>query len=321
MHSRAVCLTFVCMNRAQGYREHTSCIACGSNELRSINGYERHHLARCKTCGLVFIDRIPEADELAGFYSQYAYSSDPWISPITIRRYEDLLDRFEPYRQTGRIFDTGCGAGHFLAVARKRGWEVFGNEFSPAAVRLCRDKGITMIQGALTAPEQLPEGVRSMESLAGTFDVVTSFEVIEHINNPNSDLQAMRALLRTGGATYITTPNFNALSRFWLKADYNVIGYPEHLTYYTQATLKDALLRNGFTKPRVWTDGISFTRIAKSRQPQSHVKIGAAAAPDEQLRAKTETHWFWKRVKQFANAVFRLTGTGANLKAFAERRV
>ncbi len=320
MHSRADCLTFVYMNQAEGFRVHSNCIACGAANLRSIAGYERHHLGRCGSCGLTFVLRIPEAHELEAFYSRYSYGSDPWISPITIRRYEALLDRFEAYRKTGRIFDTGCGAGHFLAVARRRGWEVYGNEFSPAAVRLCSDKGIAMIQGALTAPEAFPEGVASMQELAGSFDVVTSFEVIEHINNPNEDLQAMRALLRPGGATYITTPNFNALSRFWLKADYNVIGYPEHLTYYTRKSLRAALHRNGFCSTHVVTDGISFTRIAKSRKPSSSHKIGGANAPDEQFRAKTETHWFWKAVKRVANTLFKVTGTGSNLKAFAERR-
>lgn len=319
MYSLDDYLTFVGMNQAEGYLIHPKCIACGSKRMHPIVGYERHHLGKCASCGLVFVLRIPEKQELETFYSRYSYSKDPWISPITIKRYEALLDRFEPYRKTGRIFDTGCGAGHFLAVARRRGWEVYGNEFSPAAVRLCNAKGITMIQGALTAPEQLPDGLSSMASLAGTFDVVTSFEVIEHIHNPNEDLQAMRTLLRKGGVTYITTPNFNALSRYWLKADYNVIGYPEHLTYYTRATLKMALQRNGFAQPKVWSDGISLTRIAKSRNPKQAVKIGGAEAPDEQLRARTESHWFWKTVKQLANGIFRITGTGANLKAFAER--
>ncbi len=299
------------------WEEHTHCIACESEHLRPLQKYTEQYLVRCRSCGVVFPQRIPTARELSEFYATYAYSADPWISPITVKRYHALLDTFEPYRKTGRILDTGCGAGHFLAVARERGWEVYGNEFSPAAVHICEAKGIAMVHGALDNPERVPDG---FSALAGGFDVVTSFEVLEHVNTPLGDLRILHRLLRDGGLLYITTPNFNALARLWLGVKYNVLNYPEHLGHFTLKSLDSTLKRAGFTRLRSWSEGISISRIAGSRDPEAGVRIGDESAPDERFRQRTETHWFWRRVKQFVNALFRFTGTGSGLKGMYVKR-
>lgn len=285
---------------------------CNCANIVPLQGYERHFLSRCTACKFTFVKRIPSSSELDAFYGKYAYSSDPWISPITLKRYNELLDSFEPYRKSNRLIDIGCGAGHFLGVALTRGWEVYGSEFSPAALALCRAKGITMVEGSITNPSFQPDGFSALE---GSFDVVTSFEVIEHINNPQQDVAAIAKLLRPGGLHYCTTPNFNAFGRLWLKADYNVIGYPEHLSYYTKPTLHRIFSMHNLKRLSLVTEGISITRIHKSRGEEKHIKIGAAEAPDEKLRERTENHFFWSRVKRFVNFVFRLTGTGATLKA------
>ena len=57
-----------------------------------------------------------------------------------------------------------------------------------------------------------------------SFDIVCSFEVIEHINNPREELSNFNKLLRPGGLVYCTTPNFNAVERYQLGSDWNVLG-------------------------------------------------------------------------------------------------
>ena len=100
-------------------------------------------------------------------------------------------------------------------------------------MEICSKKGIYMKKGVLN-----PKDYNSQE-----FDVITSFEVIEHINNPREELQNFYKILRKGGMVYCTTPNFNSLLRYRLKEKYNVICYPEHLSYYTPKTLKYVLKR------------------------------------------------------------------------------
>jgi 2-polyprenyl-3-methyl-5-hydroxy-6-metoxy-1,4-benzoquinol methylase len=65
-----------------------------------------------------------------------------------------------------------------LEVAKRKGWEVYGTEYTDEAVAICAAKGINMIKGKLNPAHYAAE----------SFDIITSFEVIEHINNPNEEL-------------------------------------------------------------------------------------------------------------------------------------
>jgi len=182
-----------------GQRELTNCICCGSNQLNPLKSFENASLVKCASCSMVFSSRNPTIVELESHYQ--GYGRNDYLSPITIKRYNEILDQFEKVRKTNRLLDVGCGIGYFLEVAKKRGWEVYGTEFTDEAIRICQTKGIQMQQGVLN-----PQNY-SVES----FDVITSFEVIEHINTPNAEMKNITSLLRKGGYFYVTTPNFNSL--------------------------------------------------------------------------------------------------------------
>ncbi len=206
-------------------------------------------MVKCLACSFVFAQRIPTVAELEKHYE--GYRRNDYLSPLTIKRYEELLDKLEPYRKTNNLIDVGCGIGYFLEVAKKRGWNVYGTEYTDSAVEICESKGISMKKGELN-PDNYPEGF---------FDIITSFEVIEHINNPCQELLKFNKILRVGGCVYITTPNFNSLLRYVLKQDYSVITYPDHLSYYTPKTLKKVFSDNGFHKKWIKTIGISITLL------------------------------------------------------------
>jgi len=199
--------------------------------------YSRAYLVKCNSCTLVFGQRIPSESELATHYAGYTRNNS--ISPITVKRYEELLDEFEPFRKTNRILDIGCGDGHFLAVAKAKGWEVYGTEFTDEAVSAGKSKGITIYKGRI-------------QDYAGPseFDIITSFEVLEHINDCGEHAQYVFSLLRKGGQFYFTTPNFNSLSRRLLGAKWKMIEYPEHLSYYTVRSIDSILNRAGLFKAK-----------------------------------------------------------------------
>ncbi len=286
--------------------KHKNCFVCGGKELKKLGKYYiKHELVKCKSCGFVFNENIPSLDELNKHYSHYSYGSEGYLSPITIKSYNSLLDEFEKYRKVGRILDVGCGRGWFLVEARKRGWEVYGTEYSEKAVELCKSAGIKMFQGELD--------VNNFDGIE--FDVITSFEVIEHINNPNEDLQKIHSLLRKEGLFYCTTPNFNSLMRYYLKEDYNVIGYPEHLSYYTKKTLNNVLVKNGFKKSKFLTTGISITRIKTSKK-KSTEKYVSKTSSDEILRQNIDSKWYLGIAKKIANKTLTFTNTGMTLKGY-----
>jgi 2-polyprenyl-3-methyl-5-hydroxy-6-metoxy-1,4-benzoquinol methylase len=211
----------------------------------------------------------------------------------------------EPFRKTGRLLDIGCGIGFFLDEAKKRGWAVYGTEYSERLIGLLREKGITIHEGQLNS-ENYEEGF---------FDVVTSFEVIEHINNPTSEVTEINKLIRKGGLVYLTTPNFNSLLRRKLKIKYNVINYPEHLSYYTPSTIARLFTSNGFKKWKVETTGISLTRLRTS-QGTSAQKYVSASSDDEKLRQQMDEKWYLGLVKKIVNSSLTAIGSGDSLKGW-----
>ena len=283
--------------------EHKKCLVCESEKLNPLKGFEKHHLCQCGSCGFVFCKPIPTKEELDAVYE--GYGRNDYLSDLTIQAYEQVLDSFEPYRKTNKLIDVGCGIGYFLEVAKRRGWEVYGTEFTEEAVKICEAKGAKMELGVLN-----PENYE-----AESFDVVCSFEVIEHINNPREELANFYKLLRSGGLVYCTTPNFNAVERYQLGANWNVLGYPEHLSYYTPKTLRRVYKETGFKTKKVLATGVSLTRIKKSQGKSNQATI-SETSDDEKLRNQIAGNPLLGIAKDIINWKLTLFGVGNSLKGW-----
>lgn len=283
--------------------QQTNCIICNSDKLTTLLGYEKAHLCQCDSCDLVFARKTPSAEELNTYYKNYGTNN--YLSPLTIKRYNELLDTFEHFRKTSKILDVGCGIGYFLIEAKKRGWEVYGTELSIESADICLDKGINIEKGVLNAENYEPQ----------MFDIITSFEVIEHINNPLIELEHFNAILRRGGLVYVTTPNFNSMLRYRLKAAYNIITYPEHLTYYTPKTLQTVFELSGFEKLKIETTGISLTRLRTSTG-KSNQEIISAKSDDEKIRNRMDNKRHLKFMKKVINSTLTVLGLGDSLKGW-----
>lgn len=288
-------------------KEHTQCLISGSTDLQRLKGYEEPNLVKSKPLGFVFSKSIPTGEELVKHYEKY--SREDYLSPVTIKRYDELLAMFEKYRKTNRILDVGCGVGYFLQHAATKGWEVYGTEFTDAAVASCEAKGILMKQGPLSTDWYEKE----------SFDVITSFEVLEHINNPVPEVSNFYKLLRKGGVLYFTTPNFNCFERFWLKSKYSVICYPEHLCYYTPKTVNFLMNKIGFAKVSLKTSGISLSRLSTSYNNEQETVIEnkqliSSTTKDERLRVWTENFFIGNFVKRVINGVLNTFNIGNSIK-------
>jgi SAM-dependent methyltransferase len=286
---------------------HTNCLICGSRHLRPLYPYQAIRLVQCGSCRFTFSGIIPSHQELESLYS--GYGRDDYLSPVTIKRFHEILNRLEKFRKTNRMLDVGCGIGYFLEAAKERGWNVYGTEFTDEAVTICRNKGIQMQQGKLNAANYDP----------GSFDIIVSIEVIEHINNPSEEVEQFRRLLRPGGAVYLTTPNFNSLSRRILQSKWNVLSYPEHLCYYTPGTINELFKRHGFRRLRIDTSGISISRL-KSGIKSTPEKSVSPESDDEAIRRTLESSRILLWLKSAANKVLSLMKAGDSIKATFVKR-
>lgn len=283
--------------------EHHKCLVCASKVLLDLNDYMDHHLSQCKKCGFVFAKKIPSDKELEEHYK--GYGRNDYLSPITIKRYNELLNTFEEFRKTNKILDVGCGIGYFLEVAKERGWDVYGTEYTDEAIQICSSKGINMQKGILSSRNYQNE----------EFDIITSFEVIEHINNPIDELTNFYKVLRKGGLVYLTTPNFNSLLRYRLKSEYNVICYPEHLSYYTPKTLKKLFTCVDFKTKKIESTGISLTRLKTSKGVSKQSFI-SKESDDEKIRSQIENKKHLQFLKYLVNRILTIIGKGDALKGY-----
>lgn len=285
---------------------HTACILCRNTGLEKLKGYDQAGLVKCSNCHFVFSCFVPSIQTLIDHYE--GYPRNRAISPITLKRYDDLSDELKKYGKENNWIDVGCGSGDLLYQVQKRGWNVFGTEFTDSAVQICKDKGISMHKGPLNTSEYKSD----------FFDVITSIEVLEHINNPHEEIENFRRILRPGGVLYITTPNFNSISRRILKDRWHIITYPEHLCYYSARSLDKLLTDHQFKKVYIKTNGLDPSHFLK--QLRSTLRLRNNPTPRhsddlETIRKITEHNKLGSVVKTYVNRLLHYTGMGDTLKA------
>ncbi len=196
-------------------------------------------LLRCPQCGLVTTWPRLGRSELEEYYRpEYwgrANAGDlSWVRRDQASR-TSFLGRF---RQSGRILDVGCGLGLFLLALDPARWDRYGLEVMPAAFReaqrrLGADRIVTQDLSAAVLP-------------GAQFDVITFWDVLEHLPNPADALKQAFRLLRPGGLLLVRAPNFASYLAQRFGADWYELSLPYHLFHFTPATLTRMLETAGF---------------------------------------------------------------------------
>ncbi len=200
-------------------------------------------LFRCLMCKCVFQPFPGGSSALL-----QAYADQPcdtlYLSEAAGRRicFQAILQRIEKYVPKGTLLDVGAGVGLFLNEARQRGWSIAGVELSQAAVNTAESQfNIHLIQGDITRLADYPDA---------SFDVVTAFDVAEHLESPTLLFREAHRLLRPHGLFIWTTPNYDSLARRLLRSKwYNIL--PFHLVYFTKRSIRYVEMQYGFRLKRL----------------------------------------------------------------------
>lgn len=195
-------------------------------------------IVRCETCGLQQSNPRDQAATILQVYRQLddpAYSSEEIHRRWTARRYARLLQRFAP--SPGKLLDVGCSTGLFLQEAQSSGWAVWGLEPSQAATALARQR--------LPNATILCSPIEDTEFPPASFDAITLWDVLEHLESPRQALLRLNSWLRPKGLLLVNLPNAASwparlLGRHW------VLLLREHLWYFTPATYRLLLEKTGF---------------------------------------------------------------------------
>ncbi|MDZ4750290.1 MAG: class I SAM-dependent methyltransferase [Flavobacteriales bacterium] len=282
---------------------HQSCPTCESSNIRKVNQFIIKDIWRCGDCDLAFFANKASNAEISAFYA--TYPRDHYESSITALRYNNLLTEFEQLSGGRKILDYGCNSGFFLDVARKSGWNAIGAEISSEAREICQKRNLEVMD--LDRFYKMPA--------VPILDVITSFEVIEHMTYPATFFQKAFELLKPGGIVYVTTPNFDSLERRCLGDKYDIVNFPEHLCFFNARSLRNCASAAGFSTHKILTTGISLTRIRTSKKISSE-KYVSETSTDEQIRIKTETSSVLKTAKALANFALNQSRLGNSLKGY-----
>ena len=225
------------------------CNHCGSTGPRLLASLGRYTLVECSNCGLAYIADPPEPTELAAMYQGEAdYHTelhDPH-SPAFARMAGvagEHLAFTRRWASGGRLIDIGCSTGLFLDKAKSAGFRAEGAEFSAASAQFARDHfGLQVTDGDIHAVDAAPE----------SFDLLTMFDVIEHVRDPAADIAAAHRLLKPGGLFILSTPNIDGLFPRASQPLAGVLGHwphpepPWHLYQFSVRTLTAMLEQRGF---------------------------------------------------------------------------
>lgn len=190
-------------------------------------------LTQCGACGLLQVTNLPPIEEV--FHADYRYSSS--TVPDLLRHFDGYADWLSKRLPAGAsVLEFGCNDGVLLERLRQRGFACTGVDASDNMAGIAREKGLDAITGFLT-----PDTVRQ-NGLEGRFDAVTCSNVFAHIDNIAETAAAVRLLLKPGGFFFIEVHDGNLLAR---EAQFETI-YHEHLSYFTEDTLRRFSSRQGF---------------------------------------------------------------------------
>jgi 2-polyprenyl-3-methyl-5-hydroxy-6-metoxy-1,4-benzoquinol methylase len=231
-----------------------SCQLCGSQRRTTKFEEPPFAVVTCSDCSLVYVTPRLSGDALAKVYGEsywksdnpksrgYAdYAREASLYLKTFRRRMALVQRFA--RPGSKILDIGCAAGYFMQVMRDAGHDVLGIEPSASIARVAQQtlgEDRVFIGDLDDAPAD--RGYRE-----GRFDLITLWDVIEHIPDPQHALRRIRTMLAPGGRLLLETQNVASRWARVLGPRWHHYKHEEHLYHFNPSTIKKLLADCGFT--------------------------------------------------------------------------
>jgi SAM-dependent methyltransferase len=190
---------------------------------------EKYTLLRCQGCSLVWLNNPPAPSEM---HRHYTSAYDKLISASghnSPHRWTDRKATLTQHKKDGTLLDIGCSSGAFLESLRGDNWQLHGIEMSAecAAIAKARSGAQIFVGDALDAP------LRSE-----SFDVITCFDVLEHLFEPLQVMARVSEWLKPGGIFYVLVPNVDCAEAKVFQSFWHGLELPRHLFHYSPASLE-----------------------------------------------------------------------------------
>lgn len=215
------------------------CPACNSDSIndrwftRRIRGLKE--VLWCANCGFGWQAPLPTTKEITEYYESFP----PYILQGAKEKEMGFTHRVryisELIPNYGKLLDIGSGLGYFLKLAQREGWEVTGVEPQSSAAEYCKKKMGIKVQVGF---------VEDMNIKPKSFDVVTLWDVWEHVHNPLSFLDRCIEIVKPGGLLVISIPNSSGWPARLFRGQWRYVMFT-HLSYFTMNYVKKTMAARG----------------------------------------------------------------------------
>lgn len=251
---------------------YTHCPVCGSTAIDPLLTVKDHSVSQeefviwqCRNCSLRFTQDVPDEASIGPYYQSPDYISHSntdkgllnklyqRVRTYTLRQKASLVTRHTAAK--GSVLDVGAGIGAFLNQMQKNGWQITGVEPDEGA-RLQAKKLFNLALLPTAALPQLP---------ARSFDAITLWHVLEHVESLHEYVEQLKNLLRPNGKIFIAVPNYTSLDAHVYGNHWAAYDVPRHLYHFTPGAMKVLMQKHGLkiiaTKP-MWFDAFYISLLS-----------------------------------------------------------
>lgn len=201
--------------------------------------YGQHaRIVTCRHCGHVYANPRWSAEEILGAYTAVednTYVEERLGRELTFHKHLKALEKFTGPANGRALLDVGAYIGVFVEVAAAEGWRASGVEPSSWAAQVAQQRGLSVIHGTLDA----------LELQGQQFDVVTMWDVIEHLPDPAAETAKAFHLLKPGGWVVVHTMDIDSLASRLMGSRWPWL-MDMHIQYFSPQSLGRMLTNNGF---------------------------------------------------------------------------
>ena len=232
-----------------------TCPLCGGQRLEHALTCTDHYasgeqfeVVRCVHCGFLMTQNVPVEAEIGKYYEtpDYISHSDTqkglmnrvyhWVRQYMLTRKAALVKHCSQMTK-GHLLDYGTGTGYFANAMVRQGWNVNAIEKSPQARAFAKTNFQLEVE-VETALKDYP---------SDTFDVVTLWHVMEHLEHLNEIWKTLHRILKKNGTLIVAVPNPNAYDAQKYKEWWAAYDVPRHLWHFAPPVMQQFGTKHGFT--------------------------------------------------------------------------
>jgi SAM-dependent methyltransferase len=239
-------------------RPAEACPTCGGeNVFELLRAPDRFHLrrelyrlSRCRSCHSVWQENPPRPSQMGLHYTEeYHRAIAAAGEGSATERWKDQVRQISSQKSGGAILDIGCSSGGFLSTMRSSAWQLYGIEMEESTAQRARaNTGAQVFVGdAMDAP-----------FAPASFDMITCFDVLEHVYSPREFLAKVRQWLKPGGIYYAMLPNIDSWEARLFGSYWFGLEMPRHISHFSPRSLRYLLNERGFEEVCLKTPPISY---------------------------------------------------------------